>query len=973
MKQTKETAIGLVLQLRQFPLHRRTQSISQHTYTVLGHYDGLEIRTIKKWLDFLPGNDVLTRLDEAGNQRLLWDTAQYSIRLLFPEGEASCLYDYDAWKNPEALLASYPCVSVVLINLSNSYKEENGVSAKNETLLKSFTALLETVCPKDELYWKAMHCAVFLSIGYSDFCILTADQNWKNTMRLVETLHTLYILRGGCSYPVLSTDYLIPVYNGKAPADAENIFEDMKLSVRINLDSGCTADMVLHSIPTIKAFQTSGGSDYLFYTNTGSEMAALLEFLTAGSACIAAVEPALHMNLSRTGTSGMGTYGPSNYPELKTTLNEFERIVGQYRKRLVQRRRHMRQTADLYELAANARNICAQPHTGLLRKVMIRLFRCFADCLERCNRRMEKLTPEDFDEIQQMQQSVDELQRRVISFLTDLSHSDGFFMDRERYNHPSVSSAASLLLGYNLWLNDFADAVGRATQETNNTYAYLVTSGGCDETLIFNPFYFLRPWNAENGRIPEHLPLIVQMSEMSLFDFSGTILRGAHECMHHCGERNRAGRYKFYIGFIARFYAEKLANAIFDQGELEHAYGHMYRLISAEDIAESTTEAMKCDILDAYGTIKEDFVHGIENVLRSLLQRTPGCAASTQLKKRGYLTKYVLEDISGLLFCIFSVYEWHEVDGLNKRLRQNAFSIFLYDTGQNAEAHFTQRCADILEANDIDTMCFSFEKEKLQVFQRLDAEEQTDWQPHNRPLWIKVEAILTQILKREPLLKKTNMGYLTEFEKIIPYAEYISSGTFLASVGDIFSETFADVAACTILGAEIEDYILMHVFETWSVPEALDSESFSSKFRIPAVLYVCFPKCVKDGKLTESARNRIGTAVQRLANHGLKENRINAEELCNAVNKLLGKWESGEQKIGGTGKYLLGYLRECKRIYARQEIRRTLACYAKSFQKLRLWGDGDPAKVLELFYELVNWNGGLEHGWTGLQKNALRQ
>lgn len=74
----------------------------------------------------------------------------------------------------------------------------------------------------------------------------------------------------------------------------------------------------------------------------------------------------------------------------------------------------------------------------------------------------------------------------VSSFLEDLSRSDRFYMEREKYNHTSVSSATGLLIAYNRWLNEFTGAVRDATQKENHCdYVFLVTCGGRDQTETF--------------------------------------------------------------------------------------------------------------------------------------------------------------------------------------------------------------------------------------------------------------------------------------------------------------------------------------------------------------------------------------------------------------------------------------------------------------------------------------------------------
>ena len=88
---------------------------------------------------------------------------------------------------------------------------------------------------------------------------------------------------------------------------------------------------------------------------------------------------------------------------------------------------------------------------------------------------------------------------QVGSFLADLSRSDCFSMESERYNHASVSSATALLLAYNQWQNEFVKAVSKEEENNSSQYAFLVRSGGCDRTHTNNIFSDLEPGSAEKN------------------------------------------------------------------------------------------------------------------------------------------------------------------------------------------------------------------------------------------------------------------------------------------------------------------------------------------------------------------------------------------------------------------------------------------------------------------------------------------
>lgn len=54
------------------------------------------------------------------------------------------------------------------------------------------------------------------------------------------------------------------------------------------------------------------------------------------------------------------------------------------------------------------------------------------------------------------------------SLLADLSRSDRFFMESERYNHASVSSATALLIAYDRWQDQFLDGGASLSREAED-------------------------------------------------------------------------------------------------------------------------------------------------------------------------------------------------------------------------------------------------------------------------------------------------------------------------------------------------------------------------------------------------------------------------------------------------------------------------------------------------------------------------
>lgn len=904
-----QDVIGLTLQLQKFSVG--TPSHIRHVggNTVLGHYDHLLINPVRRWLDFSP------RMDWKYNEGSDFPDGQdhlvshYPIKLLFPGQEVirkqSC-FAYAEWKDPETLLADKPCMTVVLLNLTDIYRKQEGTQ-----LLPNFLQLLRDNC-QEQL--EQMRCCVLPSLGYSDFCILMAGSSWKAALALVDHLHGITVADAANKdkkIVVLSTDYMLPICHRSNKNDFSKYFDDLKLMVRVNLYPGVTAQHLANRLPEVQVYRISGGSDCFLSAQDKTGQQALMNFLLddgTGNFVVDIVStPHLLMTSGKPAPSALEWPRPN-----QGYIVHFEKAIVAYSRKLKEYNRHSRQINSLWELSSMIKNICSQHHIGDLRQIMEDLLESFSYCLKCCADRMD--CEWDFAD---MEEYVGMFSSVVGNFLSDLSRSDCFFMERDRYNHASVSSATSLLIAYNHWLNEFTRAVNKITESPNRSrYTFLVTSGGRDQTQTMEAFYFLDQKLDENGQLYEEVPLVTQMSEMSLFDFSGTILRATHECMHFSGIRRRKERVGFLLTFIVRLLSKLLANALLSKDVCDYAIGVFQSLNATQEILDKAK--------NAYCACREKLSTGIEGTLEKLLD-PPDLA---QWNEYQCLSKNVQDWIYKHLMLAFSGQTLRESGNGPYRFHMSRLAEDLYKLTQDSQQRYFEDCNQLCCVHGLSCAVFSYGAKTQMV---LDQQNKID-----ETLDTAIQLILSRLLIGESAnsmpTTKDEPDY-DAWELNFPYFPLIINNiknTLDTSV-DIFKESFADVIACEILDADFTDYVLMHVFEDWDLDSALDTD-MANTYRIPVVLRLCYGHYLGgNGQLTVEARDHIEKAILRLELHGMPH-RLDSTKLCNRLDSLLCEFNENEE----IGAPLVEYLKQCKIDYDQDTVKTALKPFTDSYQAIRL-------------------------------------
>lgn len=942
---------------------------------VLGYFDHIKFQQINNWLDFSPRTTAVELHDkgdklfeDAINGSLL---SMYPIKLLFPEQPVmdelnrEVGLNYAKWRGDIfELLEQNPCLTVLLVNLTDEFKGELPRDLCGEQLRRFADVIrqglflfsdseAEKPSPYNSDWARNANFCIMPSLGYSDYCIMLAEEDWHFAPALIEFLHRAVYTRPGSheTVPILSTDYVIPAYHTTERATQSRAHQwGIQLSMRIHLRPGTAmTDLKRAAGDGIEVYQLSGSSDCVLESRSESAFNRLLNVAASGcwnytnsaagkirtlvvSTEASFLRPVSDIEPPRQGQTA--EIKPSD--QIKAQIKALRTVLQSYWVLLRNENCHMRQFNSMWNRVTAIENICKGPHNRSLQEIMGPWLDAFTDCLKRCVEQAAALAEQDQrDEdtlrrwLEYVDGTLDTFIEEAGSLLADLSRSDCFFMESERYNHASVSSATSLLIAYNRWQNKFVEDVLAEDPDNLCQYAFLVRSGGCDSTTTNNIFYSLEPEIIEKpGReiLKESMPLVTQMSEMSLFDCGGTVLRMTHECMHYCGERQRRDRVEFIIRFTARYFGDHLAHILFNEESYPRCIIEDLRekyQLDDEDVFKAITEAWKCGL--------EELRARIAGWLEDKLKRCYRKECASRWHEQDYMSDSLREWMLKRLTLIFRPYR------LNRGEHDYPYSKlvkFLRGEQRVVLRKFYDTCDAEIRKKKAEIVCLARDRQLVDIYLRNGEDDGT--------LTHAIMWALNQLL----------MDPVYRVEKQDAREGFQGKGLFNALgmvVFDCFSECFADVEACRRLNVSLVDYLLGFVFEDWNVSNAMPLDA-PYLFRIPAVLRVCFKNELDESgaALRPETEDSLRAAVECLVRCGMSERRKNAEQLIAQTNALLKLY----QPLSWIAQPLEDYMRKCDQYY-HEHPHPNMQKYQDAFQRIRLLDSGNTGNVTRLFTNLV--------------------
>ena len=605
----------------------------------------------------------------------------------------------------------------------------------------------------------------------------------------------------------------------------------------------------------------------------------------------------------------------------------------------------MRKFNSMWNRVTAIENICKGPHNRSLQEIMGPWLDTFTDCLDRCVQQAAEFAekePEDRKELYMWLSYLDEAMGTFIveagSLLADLSRSDCFFMESERYNHASVSSATSLLVAYNRWQNRFVEDVLKEDPDNCCQYAFLVRSGGCDTTTTNNIFYSLEPeviFASEREVLKESMPLVTQMSEMSLFDCGGTVLRMTHECMHYCGDRLRKQRIDYIFKFTARYFGRLLAYALFSERDYCDLIISTLKTKFYVEKEELNNDIRAC-WAEELRKLSEEIAAALYGILNRRYEEDKDGWDERQYMSAD-LIQWLQTELSSQLL-------WYQKvdDPFENRYPYSETVTVLYRAMLKTAANFYGRCGESIRKEDKSLSFCAVEQRRLDNYLKV-FDDSGEYKA--RDLRRFIIAVLNQLLMN-PLSQPAQENLLGNFGDC-------NLGNILESVVfSCYSETFADIEACMRLNASLADYILAFVFEEWNISIALPTDA-PYTYRIASVLRVCFPDALNDEKtaLTQAAQNELAAAIDNLIRHQMPDERLQCGELVSQIELLLQRYHDDCE---WTAEPLEEYLRLCQRAYKDTKHER-MERYQRAFKQVRLLeGNVDSDGVTQMFSSLIS-------------------
>ncbi len=913
---------------------------------MIGYFDRLTIRPIHSWLHFMPGPPNSKNFNQETDRPVSF----YPIKLLFPESEAiqkleESGFDYTSWSDDNySFFDDYPCITIVIINLTDRFKGKvprDVLGSQLERFAKIITQgtffLHGAKKSLQEEDMKAAHFCILPSLGYSDYCLLFAEKSWVLAPAVMDFLHT------ACDNdnPVLSTDYIMPVYHAGStdntgepcPVVFDNSNNNISMSVRVNLRPGASMSKLKSDLAGIaEIYHVTGTGDCIINPYNTEALGEMIRLLMPNHArgneilrdIFMDTETLLQWPVLDVGrTNGADTKeSQTNQARIlpqsdiaQSAIDNLREVLKEYESLLRLEQRQMRQLNAIHEHITSLENICGEGHNASLQHIMAQWLPAFSTCLRICVEKLRKQYTEDAEDAEDdelldwldVEKALDLFNNQVGSFMADLSRSDNFFMESERYNHTSVSSATALITAYNRWQNMFSNSVMKHANIGRAEYAFLVRSGGCDETTTYKPFWFLPP-SEEDGNIIEYVPFVIQMSEIGLFDCSGTVFRMTHECMHFCGNRKRDQRLNYIIKFASRYYGRIIEKLIFRGGAEAIVIESLVNDYGLEDasILDKIRECSK--------QCSEDLIGKITNCIEERLEAKKKCCSEKSLMI-AKVEKWLCQELCEL----FSCYELRMESGIH----YTDFTEELYREQLLATKAFYAACDGILQSQ-AETEHISFCKLECRKAERLIQRGISD---PDEVLISWITGTMRQIGAYPSSYRQNSVSEDINrccVEVIVPEL-----------IIESYSETFADLEACMRLDASISDYILGFAFENKNLQETLPMTSVSI-IRIASILQVWYPNYLEKGCLNNRAEQSVRDAILGWELHGFPRETLNAESIVDWINQFLQVYE----KYRWVAEPLEEYLELCRDDYLNNaEDQAEMKPYRDAFHSIRLSAD----------------------------------
>ena len=909
-----------------FTLKKREDNMKEddsylYKQLMLGYYDGLDIYTVDEWYSLRP-KGLLER-----NLQIEIDSPyidQYTIRAFVPDNsdELDKLgFSYELWKeigrisakdyekHMQEIRENYPFVCMSLINVTEEFvKAQNGLEKMQGMLIQTLQNCVNTAgCNLHEL-----HCAVFPSIGYSDFIIVFMTDNLKQPADIINKMKNVTVEE---KVTMISSCYSIcgfdKSYRGKVTEKSD---PNIKISMRINFQTGVSTGYFLKCLKseelsgkdnqTLKEFIgeyeknyyiTFGNSDCLILPNQSLEQC--LKWYGKGN-ILNPSNPLFSKYIAnvRTSVNVIGDEIAFEESVQTNTVNmefyeeTFKAFIKEYNSFLKKSKKPIRSSRAMSQIMKNFLNVAKSSHGFDIRQIvgdtfqsMIKNMTYYMNLEERkdTSEMSEETKNENHEynyKIKKEKNYIVEVQNEFKEFMgvfiSDLIRSDRPFIEGNVLTHSSIGSATKLLFGYSGMLRKMLKECGM-----ENKFSFLVSSGGCDRTEAIDLFDFAD----RSSDIKK--PIFIIIPEMSLYDVQGTLFRILHEYMHFIGDRKRKERYRCIVNALSKYIAWEIAELDFNsQRKNMHIEKAIYHLPT------NMKNELKKDIENKWQALKKEVQEKIAKEISSERVFSDYESNGEEAFYAATLKESVLHIES--IVDIFSV---TEIDFANEKC--NNIQKKIYTILYNADEQFVEFIKDKLEKIYSDNS----EKGKssllpLQSYEMLlQNYKYRDSNPKEYDIKLKkfIEQYMDSLLRNFPL----NTGGSIVFQAKYDY-ETILNEIIAATI-----ETFSDCAAVNTIDMKIEDFLLSFIYEIWDINQALP-KTVGNTLRIGADLQILYGVT---GKLNDDVKNRVRKKVMEREKQGYKHRY--EEEMLERIDDILQGYSFPE--FEGVRGEIENYLRQC--------------------------------------------------------------
>ncbi len=553
-------------------ISKEAQKIKESPFNLVafGHYDRIETSLPQDgWHGFRP----VAHLNKHDNF-----IDDYTIRLVFPELDASKM-DFGFWEKisdpsccpdyaSEFLYAyqSTPFLAICLINLADGFisKLSNEEDPKKyaERVIKELQGSIEAQ-KEDSLKY-----TIYFALGYTDVVVLFRSNSYISIQNQIDALRSIYYATNEeDTKKVVSSTYTIyglisvNVKDDKYELVRNNSSEKILAYCDITLALNHSEQELFENWEKYKTTYLKEGNAQIYSISGNYDWRLSLENISLGDfqklfgaegffsdyalgdkSCIRSLSTKILFPVTNGGHDNVKQEESYRYflapdkeisDKIDEELEEFEKRYGEMVREHHIHRRAMR---AMQSIRGTFGKLIKTSHGYEVRKIVGKFFCEFLSALNSL-----LLNKNDWShvDIQNFEQCFQDFRDAMSFLLFDLWRSDQPFFEGQTIAHPSIGSTAKLLFAYNYIFNYWTSI---AESSSKKGFSFLITSGGCDETITRNPFAYFPACDQLKSDIG-----IIRIPEASLYDVRGTLLRLAHEFFHLRGERKRRERASFYL------------------------------------------------------------------------------------------------------------------------------------------------------------------------------------------------------------------------------------------------------------------------------------------------------------------------------------------------------------------------------------------------------------------------------------------